>query len=237
MEIGNTALKAALVEGTTLGRIFRYQGERKVDYVISLVLKEHPEVLSVASSYELSPLEIKRLQNLCHKTVILDRERESIDSKYGIPSFLSSDRAASVIAVRHMFSGKSVTVMDFGTTLTIDTVGSDGNYEGGCISPGCRTRFKSLNRYAKALPMLGIPEERVISGNSIQTSVEAGVINGIVFEIQGYISSYPDNVFVFTGGDAIYFVKQMKKPIFVVCNLVLMGLAIITDEYVKEHFQ
>jgi hypothetical protein len=29
----------------------------------------------------------------------------------------------------------------------------------------------------------------------------------------------------------------MKNPIFVVCNLVMMGLAILTDEYVREKIQ
>lgn len=237
MEIGNTALKAALAEGTTLGRTFRYQGERMVEYVVSLALREHPDILAVASSYELSPLEVKRLEGACRNIIIIDGLRGKISEKYGIPSFLSSDRAASLIAVRQMFSGKPVTVMDFGTTLTIDFMDADGRYAGGNVSPGSRTRFKALNRYAKALPMLGIPETHGIKGDSVQTSIESGVINGIVFEIQGYIESFPENVFVFTGGDAIYFVKQMKKPIFVVCNLVLMGLAIITEEYVKEHLQ
>ena len=36
---------------------------------------------------------------------------------------------------------------------------------------------------------------------------------------------------VFTGGDAIYFAKRMKNSIFVVCNLVLIGLALIATEY------
>ncbi len=43
---------------------------------------------------------------------------------------------------------------------------------------------------------------------------------------------YPENIVIFTGGDAIYFAKRVKKAIFVVCNLVLMGLAILADEYV-----
>lgn len=40
---------------------------------------------------------------------------------------------------------------------------------------------------------------------------------------------------IFTGGDAIYFAKRMKNSIFVVSNLVLMGLALITDDYVKKN--
>ena len=55
-----------------------------------------------------------------------------------------------------------------------------------------------------------------------------------MFEIEGYIGLHPDNIVVFTGGDSNYFAKRMKNSIFVVSNLVLMGLAIIADRYVKK---
>jgi type III pantothenate kinase len=48
------------------------------------------------------------------------------------------------------------------------------------------------------------------------------------------MSKYPENIAVFTGGDAIYFAKRMKNSIFVVCNLVLMGLALMAVEYDKK---
>ena len=46
---GNTALKAAWSDGTVLGKTFRYQGEKMLDYLLSLVEKEKPEVLTIAS--------------------------------------------------------------------------------------------------------------------------------------------------------------------------------------------
>ena len=129
------------------------------------------------------------------------------------------------------------TVFDFGTTLTADFLDAKGGYLGGVISPGCLTRFKALNRYSKALPLLSIPEQTEFPGTSATSSIESGVISGIMFEIEGYIRSYPENVVIFTGGDAIYFAKRMKNSIFAVCNLGLMGLAIITDEYEKKNIQ
>ena len=111
---------------------------------------------------------------------------------------------------------------------------SDGRFEGGNISPGCRTRFKALNRYSRSLPLVDSPEEHMQTGTGIRSSIGAGVISGIIFEIQGYISLYPEKISVFTGGDAIYFAKRMKNSIFVVCNLVLMGLALIAVEYDKK---
>ena len=125
-------------------------------------------------------------------------------------------------------------MVDFGTTLTVDYIDAQGRYEGGNISLGCRTRFKALNRYSRSLPLLDTPEEIPFPGDSLEGAIGSGIISGILFEIQSYIDKKPDNVVIFTGGDAIYFVKKMKNSIFVVCNLVLIGLALITDEYVKE---
>ena len=51
-----------------------------------------------------------------------------------------------------------------------------------------------------------------------------------MFELDGHICQNPENIVVFTGGDANYFVKRMKNSIFVVCNLVLMGLALMAVE-------
>ena len=66
------------------------------------------------------------------------------------------------------------------------------------------------------------------------SSIESGVISGIIFELEGYVSRHPEKITVFTGGDAIYFAKRMKNSIFVVSNLVLMGLALIAVEYDKK---
>ena len=102
------------------------------------------------------------------------------------------------------------------------------------MSPGCRTRFKAINRYSRQFPLLDTPEETEEKGHDIESSIESGIISGIMFEIEGYILRNPENISVFTGGDAIYFAKRMKNSIFVVCNLVLMGLALIAVEYDKK---
>ena len=234
VEIGNTALKAAWTEDKTLGKTFRYQGERKMDFIASITEKEKPGVLVVSSVYEISAADEKRLKGECRRLVILDPAHPLVASQYGFPAYLSYDRAAALLAARWLFKDRGCTVVDFGTTLTIDYIDAEGNYEGGNISLGCRTRFKALNRYSRSLPLLDTPEEIPFPGDSLEGSIGSGIISGIIFEIQSYIDKKPDNVVIFTGGDAIYFVKKMKNSIFVVCNLVLIGLALITDEYVKE---
>ncbi len=234
IDIGNTAVKASWSEGMTLGKTFRYQGEKVRSFIISLTKKEKPEIMVISSVYEISGPDEAAFRKECDKLLLLDSAHTDILKENLLPEYLTYDRAASIIAARYLFRGKGCTVVDFGTTLTIDFTDEEGRYSGGNVSLGCRTRFKALNRYSRALPLIDSPEEVPVTGDTFTTSVASGVISGIMFEIDGYIGLHPDNIVVFTGGDANYFAKRMKNSIFVVSNLVLMGLAIIADRYVKK---
>ena len=229
MDIGNTALKAAWADGITLGKTFRYQGERMLEYILSLVSDSRPEKLVLSSARRFTVQHLQQLEAACDRLIVLDSA--SLSQKYDIPSYLTADRAASIIASRYLFKGRPCTIFDFGTTLTVDFLDAEGRFKGGCISPGCRTRFKSINRYTRSLPLLVAPEAVAPMGEDMASSICSGVISGMMFEIDGYVSAYPENICVFTGGDAIYFAKRRKNSIFVVCNLVLMGLALIALEY------
>ena len=229
IDIGNTALKAAWADGITLGKTFRYQGERMVDFIISLTRDSRPELIVLSSVRNFSAQSVERISKVCDRLLVLDGGL--LTEKYSIPSHLTPDRAASIIAARYLFKGRPCTIFDFGTTFAVDFINKEGEYEGGCISPGCHTRFRSLYRYSKSLPLLDIPESVPEMGDDIESSINSGVISGIMFEIDGYVLRRPENICVFTGGDAIYFAKRRKNSIFVVCNLVLMGLALIALEY------
>ena len=215
----------------TLGKTFRYQGEKVIDYICSLTARERPDLMVVSCVYPLSAYDADRLSRECGKMVLLDGNHPQILGKYGLPAWLTYDRAASILAVRHLFQGRGCTLFDFGTTLTVDLIDASGSYLGGNISPGCRTRFKALNKYSRSLPRIATPEKTDPVGTSLEGSIASGVISGILFEIEGYLALHPENVAVFTGGDANYFAKRMKNSIFAVCNLVLMGLALIAEEY------
>ena len=231
IDIGNTALKASWCDGITLGKTYRYQGEKMLDFILSMVSESRPDKIVLSSVRNFSIQNIETLRGICDRLIILD---DQIKDSYGIPGYLTPDRAASIIASRYLFKGRKCMIFDFGTSLAIDFLDADGRYEGGNVSPGCRTRFKAINRYSRQFPLLDTPEETEEKGYDIESSIESGIISGIMFEIEGYILRNPENISVFTGGDAIYFAKRMKNSIFVVCNLVLMGLALIAVEYDKK---
>ncbi len=231
IDIGYTALKAAWTDGITLGKTLRYQGERVSEFILSTLGKQRPDVLVICSVRELPAGAVQKMREGCGKFILIDSEHTEILKDNSIPEYLTPDRAASVLASQYLFKGKGCTIIDFGTILTIDFLDEGGCYRGGNISLGCRTRFKGVNRYSRTLPLQDTPENIEDMGGSLPSSIDSGIILGIKFEIEGYISRYPENIVIFTGGDAIYFAKRMKNSIFVVCNLVLMGLALIAVRY------
>lgn len=151
-----------------------------------------------------------------------------IANVYDTPQTLGRDRlAAAVGAVAH-WPERNVLIVDFGTALTIDLVTADGIYLGGFISPGVRSRFRSLHDYTAQLPLCGPTEEPAALGTTTESSVVAGVMRSMQYEIEGHVARmgalYPDLCVIFTGGDAKYFAKRIKNTIFADCNLVLCGL-------------
>lgn len=232
--MGNTALKAVWAEGDTLGKTIRYQGEKTIEFIQHITEKEKPNVMVLASVRDISSQDEDVLKTLCRELVLIDKKHPSILRAYGLPEYLSPDRVAGVIAVRKLFAGRECIVFDFGTILSIDFISEDGSYLGGNVSLGCRTRFKAINRYSKNLPLVNTPKELTSIGSTLVSSVEAGVMLGIKFEVDAYIASRPESVVIYTGGDANLFVRYTRNSAFVVNNLVLMGLAVISLDYEKN---
>ncbi|MGM9739030.1 MAG: hypothetical protein ACI3ZP_00340, partial [Candidatus Cryptobacteroides sp.] len=72
VDIGNTAVKAAFTEGVTLGKTFRYQGERVKNFILSLTAREKPEVMVISSVYEIHSRDEAEYAAVCGRLVILD---------------------------------------------------------------------------------------------------------------------------------------------------------------------
>ena len=68
--------------------------------------------------------------------------------------------------------------------------------------------------------------------------MHSGVVNGLVFEIEGIIDSYQeqfsDLTIVLTGGDTNYLSKRLKNSIFANPNFLLEGLNAILKHNTHE---
>ncbi len=89
-------------------------------------------------------------------------------------------------------------------------------------------RFRALHSFTHKLPLLEPSNNFGFIGDTTETAIINGVINGVVFEIERYIKEFklkrPSINILFTGGDALFLADKIKYPIFVDEFLVLKGL-------------
>ena len=89
-------------------------------------------------------------------------------------------------------------------------------------------RFKSLNEFTSNLPLIKPINKAIISGSNTQDSIISGVINSVIFEIEGFIdqysSKYNNLTVILTGGDSDFLSKRLKISIFANQNFLLEGL-------------
>lgn len=163
-----------------------------------------------------------------------------ITNAYLTPETLGRDRLAAAVGAASLYPNRNVLIIDFGTAITFDLVTADNTYRGGCISPGVKTRFRSLHDYTARLPLCEATDDEELSGLTTEEAIERGVMNGVTFEIEGYIarmeSRFENLCVIFTGGDANLFVKRIKNTIFANCNLVVCGLNRILEYNASEEY-
>ena len=235
VDIGNSSVKASFVIGTSLGEVIRFEGEDVISFIAALTENRKPNVMAISSVRKLSQNFLNSAEQMCDKLVVVNQETKLLmANRHATPATLGSDRLMAAYGAKSLFPGKSCIIFDFGTALTIDFVSEKNEFSGGNISLGMRSRFKALNDYTQQLPLVDTPIDFVSPGGSTKEAIESGVILGLIFEIEGYMKANPEHIYIFTGGDAIYFAKKLKSSIFVVYNLVLMGLARVAEYYAKS---
>lgn len=161
------------------------------------------------------------------------------NSLYKTQNTLGVDRIAAVAGALKMFPEKNVLIIDAGTAITYDFITKTKEYQGGNISPGMSIRFQSLNTYTNKLPLVSPDELKNSVGTSTNEAILNGVVWGIIHEMHGTIDSFQKNYkelsILLTGGDAHFFDNKLKKTIFVVQNLVSLGLNTILNYNVETN--
>ena len=188
-----------------------------IDKIIisSVVFERHDELISNLSGLSHSILELSYQIKL------------PFEWAYQSKSTIGKDRLAAVAGAISLYPQSYLLVIDAGTAITYEII-NNNEFLGGNISPGLEMRFKALNTFTSKLPLLNKNDEHQLIGNSTNSAIQAGVQNGIIFEIDGLINKLKAEQkhlkTIITGGDAEFFARKLKNPIFVHPNLVLIGL-------------
>ena len=234
IDVGNTLVKMAVFQGDEM---LKKKTTLKTDFLKNLeeLQQSFPKIECVLLS-SVAKISTKWLQKLQekHNLLLMDHNLKQVFvSLYATPKTLGHDRIALVSAATKNYPGQNVLVIDAGTCITYDFKNSKNEYLGGAISPGLQMRFKAMNTFTDNLPLLEPEQEVKLVGNSTKTSMQSGVINGIVAEIEGFIDAYRSEnkelTIILTGGDAQFLCKQLKNSIFANSNFLLEGLNYILE--------
>jgi type III pantothenate kinase len=228
IDVGNTRVKIAVFEKDKLVELFVFN-KTKILSEIKDILKKHEISTGIMSNVaSISDSKLKKIKNLVQIHIISSLTEVPFKNLYKTPETLGVDRIALVAGAVSQFSGHNVLVIDAGTCITFDFVNSEGKYIGGAISPGLKMRFNSLNHFTANLPLLEKDDLIDFIGKNTKESMNSGVINGVIQEIDGVINQYKkkflDLTVVLTGGDTNFLAKQLKSSIFANQNLLLHGL-------------
>jgi type III pantothenate kinase len=226
VDIGNTGTKYGIFEEGALVEQGYFKGQDNLPPSLLNHTFDHAIVASVGVSAQ----SIKERLSVTGKLLELTPQAAlPVINLYKSPQTLGADRIAAAVGAHYFFPGRSCLVFDAGTCITHDFVDAQGQYHGGGIAPGLRMKFKALHTFTERLPLVQqIDENFPLTGQSTQESILSGVLGGSVAELNGLIQSYTekasDLVVILCGGDAGFFEKKLKGRIFVIPELVLIGL-------------
>lgn len=223
IDSGNTRIKAATSSGKDLVKRFTFLEVDELKVFLNSNQFDHAIVSSVGNPAE----EISSWVNAKKKFVLNYLLPLPIMIQYKTPETLGVDRIAAVCGAIELFPSSACLVIDAGTCITYDFVDRNMNYYGGAISPGINMRFEAMHTFTKRLPLVTAAPEKMI-GDSTESSMRSGVMNGVLSEVEGFINKYrveyPELRVVLCGGDTAFFENNLKPTIFAAPDLVLNGL-------------
>jgi type III pantothenate kinase len=229
VDIGNTRIKGGVFEGREL--IFNDVSQKEAVYAIKDWVEAYPSINGIIISSVRKGLdpELIPIPETIHHIMLDDETELPIRLDYKTPETLGHDRIALAAGAWTRFPNKNSLVIDLGTCITMEVVSSEGIYLGGRISPGMKMRFDAMHKGTDGLPLISPdskwPDEM---GKSTEESMKAGVIHGILNEIndaiKGFSEEFNEIEVLITGGDSKLFENQFKSHIFADPNLVLHGL-------------
>jgi type III pantothenate kinase len=229
VDVGNTKIKAAVFKDDTLSGRFVFNAVEAVKAIENIFAK-YPTINAaiLSSVVNASPEVLQTLENRVAFITVNHDTPVPFKNLYSTPHTLGIDRIVLSSGAVLNHPAQNRLVIDAGTCITYDFIDDNDRYYGGAISPGIRLRYEALHNFTAKLPLLHREMPESVTGKSTAQSIHSGVVNALVFEIQGFIDYYEnkyDNlVVILTGGDAEFLAERFKNTIFANSNFLLESL-------------
>ena len=229
IDVGNTRIKAAVFEGDILLDTFVFQ-KIALEKNIQNILEKYKNTshLVVASVSDVEKQAFIGFEEAVKIHFVSHKDAFPFINCYETPNTLGIDRMVLAVGATLQYPNQNRLVIDAGTCVTFDFIDENDNYLGGAISPGLRLRYEALHNFTAKLPLLTLEKPKHFIGKSTSESIHSGVVNGLVYEIDGFIEDFKAQnskfIIILTGGDSEFLAKRLKNTIFANSNFLLESL-------------
>lgn len=233
LDVGNSRVKVAVFEHNKQIDLFVFEPENTLKNFKN-ILKKYPKAQKaiLSSVGKLDSAAEKLIQTTLKTEIVSHKTTFPFTNSYATPATLGIDRLVLAAGAVLSYPKKNRLIIDAGTCITYDYIDANDNYIGGAISPGLKIRYKSLNNFTEKLPLLEKKEIENFIGNSTENSIHSGIINGVCYEIDGFITQYlgkfQDLTIILTGGDTDFLAKRLKNTIFANSNFLMESLNLLS---------
>lgn len=201
LDVGNTQIYGGVFDQDEVRLRFRRQSRGNTssdEYGVFLrtVLRENdiaPESIEKISICTVVPEVLHSLRNACVKYfdrspfVLQTGVKTGLRIKYHKPAEVGSDRIANAISATHLFPGRDLLIVDFGTATTFCAVNAQKDYLGGVIIPGVKLSMQALVGNTSKLPAVEIHRMENVLGRTTVESIQSGLYyatRGAIKEIE-----------------------------------------------------
>jgi type III pantothenate kinase len=229
VDVGNTRIKGAVFEGAILFEIFVFS-KMELQKNIENILKKFEKItdLVVSSVGDVEKQSFSAYNKVLNVHFLSHEDSFPFNNCYATPKTLGIDRMVLAAGATLQFPNQNRLIIDAGTCVTYDFIDQENNYLGGAIAPGLRLRYEALHNFTAKLPLLSLESPKDFIGTSTSESIHSGVVNGFVYEIDGFIDEYKARysnfIIILTGGDTDFLAKRLKNTIFANSNFLLESL-------------
>ncbi len=244
LDVGNSQIYGGLFEESKIRLRFRRTSRSgassdEIGVFLRSVLRENDidrGAIKQIAICTVVPEVLHSLKNACLKYfgvtpfVLQAGVKTGLKVRYKNPLEVGSDRIANAIAGVHLYPGKNLLIIDFGTATTFCAVSGAKDYLGGVILAGLKISMEALEHRTSKLPSVEILRREECLAKTTVDSIQSGLYFGTIGQIKEIASRISQEVFqdqppilIGTGGLASLFtsagVFDEETP-----DLVLTGL-------------
>lgn len=247
LDIGNTAIKGGLFDGSALTRTFRMA----TDTVASVpayrhALRHHLDgaeiervgLVSVVPAVTGLLAEAAQAETMRLPLIVSHRLTLPFAMGYETPDTLGTDRIAAAAGAWTLYRDdapdRPLVVVDAGTAVTLEVVSADGVFLGGTIGAGPDLVRRALARGTAQLPEVEARLPRRAIGRSTKEALQAGLMWPFLDGVRSLLARAADELgaeplVIATGGWSELLAEHTEAVDHVEPDLVLHGVRALLD--------